>query len=231
MSKTEFMEQLEMLLADIPKEEREEAVAYYYSYFEDAGVENEEKIIRELKSPEQVAAIIKADIGIEEEKEYTEKGYDDTRFKEQENVVPYTDIQEERAKSKNADNDNKIIKTVLLVILLVITAPVWMGLLCGIAGVLVGIIGATFGIMVALVACTFALYVSGIVVAGVGISMFVAGNFAAGMGVTGAGCILLALALLGTILCIGMFGSFIPWLVRGIISLCRRVFKRKEKLA
>ena len=84
MNRNEFMERLEQLLGDIPLEERVEALAYYNGYFEDAGPENEARIIRELESPEAVAAIIKADIGVEEEKEYTETGYQDTRFQQKE---------------------------------------------------------------------------------------------------------------------------------------------------
>ena len=61
MNRQEFMRRLEQLLEGIPEEEKREAIAYYTSYFEDAGEENEEKIIRELESPEKVAATIRAD--------------------------------------------------------------------------------------------------------------------------------------------------------------------------
>lgn len=50
MNRQEFMRRLEQLLEGIPEEEKREAIAYYTSYFEDAGEENEEKIIRELES-------------------------------------------------------------------------------------------------------------------------------------------------------------------------------------
>lgn len=53
MNRQEFMRRLEQLLGGIPEEEKREAIAYYTSYFEDAGEENEEKIIRELESPEK----------------------------------------------------------------------------------------------------------------------------------------------------------------------------------
>ena len=60
MSRKEFMERLEKLLEDISDSEREEALQYYNDYFDDAGVENEAEVIRELVSPEQVAQKIKA---------------------------------------------------------------------------------------------------------------------------------------------------------------------------
>lgn len=59
MSRQEFMERLNRLLSDIPVNERQEALNYYENYFEDAGPENEAKIIEELESPEKVAASIK----------------------------------------------------------------------------------------------------------------------------------------------------------------------------
>ena len=65
MSREEFMRQLEALLTDISEEEKREALSYYRSYFEDAGEENEERILKELESPLKVAATIKADLGME----------------------------------------------------------------------------------------------------------------------------------------------------------------------
>lgn len=81
MNRVEFMEQLEKLLVEIPGDEKEEALTFYSNYFEDAGEENEEKIIRELASPERVARTIKADLlaldGYSKDGEYTEHGYKD----------------------------------------------------------------------------------------------------------------------------------------------------------
>ena len=62
MDRAQFMEQLKRLLSDIPEYEREEALDYYESYFDDAGQEKEAMVIRELGSPGKVAAIIKADL-------------------------------------------------------------------------------------------------------------------------------------------------------------------------
>lgn len=88
MTKLEFMKELESLLSDIALEEREEALAYYNGYFEDAGEDHEEEVIKELGSPQKVAAIIKADLAanaadLENRGYYTEKGYQDTVFKDE----------------------------------------------------------------------------------------------------------------------------------------------------
>ncbi len=73
MTKLEFMKELESLLLDIPLEEREEALKYYSGYFEDAGEDQEDKVIAELGSPKQVADMIKADL-VSSAAEYAQKG-------------------------------------------------------------------------------------------------------------------------------------------------------------
>lgn len=83
MSRDEFMRQLEQLLEDVAEEEKKEALSFYRSYFEDAGVENEERILKELESPEKVAATIRAGTGMDGAAgtgEYTERGFEDHRF-------------------------------------------------------------------------------------------------------------------------------------------------------
>lgn len=66
MNKEEFLKRLEQLLSDISEEERADALAFYRSYFEDAGIGNEASILEELESPEKVAEVIKKDLGVSE---------------------------------------------------------------------------------------------------------------------------------------------------------------------
>jgi uncharacterized membrane protein len=58
MNRVEFMRQLEELLHDIPRYEREEAIQYYNDYFDDAGVESEPNVIEALGNPARVARTI-----------------------------------------------------------------------------------------------------------------------------------------------------------------------------
>lgn len=97
MNRTEFLEQLERLLWDIPKSERMSALEYYQDYFEDAGEENEGKVIQELGSPGKVAAIIRADLENDPSPygEYTETGYTDERFQEKKVPEPF-EVKEDR---------------------------------------------------------------------------------------------------------------------------------------
>lgn len=84
MDRAQFMQQLERLLSDISEAERQEALDYYESYFDDAGPENEAEVIRELGSPGKVAAIIQADLKESNDcyAEYSELGYEDIRSRE-----------------------------------------------------------------------------------------------------------------------------------------------------
>lgn len=76
MSRWEFMRQLEKLLSDISPNEREEALQYYNDYFNDAGMENEQEVIKALGSPEQVAKIVKDGLGDGgNQGEFTENGF------------------------------------------------------------------------------------------------------------------------------------------------------------
>lgn len=65
MNRFEYMRRLEALLSDISPSEKEEALTYYNDYFNDAGQENEQQVIKELGSPEQVAAGVKEGLGLQ----------------------------------------------------------------------------------------------------------------------------------------------------------------------
>ena len=62
MNSVEYIYKLEKRLKNIPKEERDDAIAYYSEFFQDAGEEETEKIIERIGSPSQVATGIRADM-------------------------------------------------------------------------------------------------------------------------------------------------------------------------
>ncbi len=91
MNRIEYMRRLAALLQDVPAEERVATMQYYNDYFDDAGEENEEKVIEELGSPEQVAAEMKAGLGRRtgDTGEFRETGYADPKFEKKEVPVRY----------------------------------------------------------------------------------------------------------------------------------------------
>ena len=83
MRKEEFLDKLDCLLSDLPEDERQEAMEYYRDYLEEAGPGHEEEVTSHFGSPEKVAAEIRAGLaGNEESGEFTERGYQDERFRE-----------------------------------------------------------------------------------------------------------------------------------------------------
>ena len=215
MSREEFMKQLETLLSDVPEEEKREALEYYRGYFEDAGEENEERILKELESPEKVAQTIKADLGME--KDDSESNSNKAEFA----------TQKEAGKQENNDKSGRIL---LIVILAVITSPIWVGAVGGLLGGALGLAGGILGVAIAAIAVAGALYITGAALIGIGISQLVVGGIATGTAMLGAGFLVLALAVLATIGCVWLYGRFIPWLVRGCVTLCKRAFSSGQKI-
>ena len=64
MTKREFLLQLNDALGAMNEDERSAAVKYYSDYIDDAG-EDMEKVLRQLGTPQQVAASILAEAGVE----------------------------------------------------------------------------------------------------------------------------------------------------------------------
>jgi uncharacterized membrane protein len=237
MKKNEFMNELENMLGNIQDSEREEALQYYNDYFDEAGPENEEQVVRELGTPAKVAAIIKTSLqeNVNESGEFSETGYSDPRF-----TVNYEVVDSKENGSNDSNNSyNKTTsrerkyakeasggKIALIVILCILAIPIGVPLLGGIFGLIVGILGAAFGIFVAIAALAVALPITGVVVFGVGVvTLFTAptvGIFSCGVGLLILGVGILLVLLTG-IIC----GEFFPWLIRGIVNLCKAPFKRR----
>lgn len=64
MNRTEYLNRLKKALSGLPEQDISDALMYYDEYFYDAGKENEQKVIEELGTPEQVAAGIRADMAV-----------------------------------------------------------------------------------------------------------------------------------------------------------------------
>lgn len=223
MNRKKFMDELESLLQDIPAGEREAAVRYYNDYFDDAGVENEAQVIEELGSPEQVAQTIRAGMG-ESGGEYTERGYEDQRFRNcQEVSADYREINEEKpAHGQARTNLWKILCIILLCLLLCpIVIPIGIAVLAVAASVIIGIIG----IAIAAIAVAFALPIAGISLIGYGIyKLFLVP--AVGIALGGIGCLLLAVGILVCLFAIWLLGKLLPVCIRGCVSLIRYPFRK-----
>ena len=204
MNKEEFLRQLELLLEDISAEERADAMAFYRSYFEDAGEGNERAVLEELESPKKVAENIKKNL---------ETGTFAVTAPNSTNTG--ADAAQKAAAAPQNDHTMAII---LSVVVLVLTSPIW-----------IGVLGALFGIFVAIIATMAALLITGVVLAGVGIGSLLTAHPMVGLGLIGGGFIVIAIGVLLLIAVVWICGGFCPWLVKKIAKLCRKLFGRGEE--
>ena len=245
MNKDEFLRQLEVLLSGISQEERTEALAFYRSYFEDAGEANEAKILEELESPQKVADSIIKDLGVQA----GEAGASGAQGAAQGSPAGagwnpaaqgaaqgspagagWNPAAQGAAQNAAYAAQEKDGMPGWAIVLLVITSPVWLVMILVILSALLGIVAALFGIAIAVVAVMGALLICGVVIFGAGIGSAFAGNPAIGIGLMGAGLIVLAIGILAVVLVVWIFGGFLPWALKGIWKLCKKPFnKRKER--
>ena len=297
MTKYEFLGDLSRLLKDLPEEERKQALHYYEDYFADAGEDNEQEVLNELGSPENIAELIKADspdeitygdgasthataplqpykaAGPEHSANVSGNAFDvspdstqndrsqsdnnwhsmtgdpsgnqhmngDSSGNQQSNTG-YTNGSASHSNASGAnqstcsrssglfsgmDNTNLII----MIIVLVVTSPIWGSALLGIASFLLGLLGALVGIFAALIFGGGGSAISGIVAIVAGFIALFAGHAASGVLTIGVGCLLFSL---GSAFCyLGVFLAIrlIPLLWRQLGRLwdwCRIKLLGKE---
>lgn len=221
MTKEQFLFQLEQQLLDIPQDEREEAMEYYRDYFNDAGEENEERVIEELGSPKKVAASIKE--GLKNGREDT--AGDGQLPQARGGTKSYSEANRGKARSDGRS------KWILMLIVVCFTFPIWIGLAAALIGILIGVAAVLIGLTIAAVTVMAAGFFAGVVCVVVGIARLVTGRFlsgimtfALGMLAFAAGCLFLALLVL-------IFGQFFPWLLRSISNVLHRGRKSRRRVS
>lgn len=238
MTRVEFMEELKNLLGGISEEERKEALEFYEAYFEDAGEEKEEEIIKELKSPKRLAESIKAGLNGEDRFVYTERGYEeDKKYKKMEGVslekenglhCYQGDTQGSNDNKQKHEQNQKNTYAIIGILALILTSPLWGGILIALLG---GIIGLIFGIAATL----FGLFVASI-------ALLIGGVAAIGYGfITLSGIVSIGILQIGIgLLCLGSGGLLffgvvwlvrvaIPTLMKFLIDVIKKLFKKEGK--
>lgn len=235
MRRREYLERLEQLLWVLPEEEREEALQYYNDFFDDAGAENEETVIRELGSPEEVAAKIRAGFA-GENAEYSEQGYEDARFYNRQDIITEAERVEgtwEKVSAEDAPVEHKkshrgnpnVWKVIAIIVLVLFAAPIMLPLGIALAAVV-------FSVIVAILAVLFGLGISGFAILGAGIMVIVAGvakillTPAVGILAVGIGCIILAIGILLSWGMISILLKVVPAIIRGIVKVLGTPFRK-----
>ena len=214
MNRIEFMETLSGLLMDIPEEDRIDALKYYNDYFDDAGSENEQKVIEELESPEKVAMKIKAD------REDTYKDEKDNKIYQDNGTYDYEESRE------NKPWTNKWLKWAMIIAIVVIGFPIVIPLGIGLLALTAGIVIAVFCVFAAIVIAFVAVAVVGIMLFAMGIGCLFA-NPGVALAVFGAGLIVMVIGIIGTVIGVRLCMIVFPGIVRGIVYILRKPFHRK----
>lgn len=205
MNRDEYLQQFKKNLINISDAEREDAVRYYMEYFDDAGTENEQKVIEELGNPVMLARKISAEAAIRE--------IDGSS--EERNAGSLTEEAGELPKKKSHDG---IGKNLFTIILLLCSFPVWLPLAIVAAVVVFVVILIAFIIVFCAVVIGAAFALTGVVAFLAGfVSLFT--HFINGIMVIGLG---MFLAGFGIVLFIA--GKY---LVKGMTALIVALGKRK----
>lgn len=222
MDRKTFMRELEYLLQDINDEERKEALDYYESYFDEAGLENEQQVLAELGEPSQVAAMIKdglkgqfddhIEVGNEGFFNHAyQKNYEVVGSKNQGHSCFHDILMHLKEKWQQLDQKDRLILVVILVIACVPISSAFIGL----SGGLIGFVLAFAALFFSLWIITFVLYFIAIVLFVIGVLQLFH-VFASGLIILGIGCIVITIAQLVGKLATTVYKKVIPQIIDGI---------------
>lgn len=217
MTKAEFLQELERELAGVSAQEREEALKFYREFFEEAGEEREEEVLRELGSPHRIANLIRANLGTsEEESDCNEAAQTQAEQSAPETSEPHTEQSAQAplpplpAAYAKKPHGNSI----GWVILIIVTFPIWSGIVFGLFGAVMGIVGGVIGL--AFGSAAFAI--NAIITLLKGIPELIHHPFT-GFFNTGVSVIRAALGIGITALCVWGTTIFIPFCVKSAKKL------------
>lgn len=229
MNRYMFMTELEMRLRDVPAAEREEAIQYYNSYFDDAGRENEAQVLAELGSPDEVAQSIKRDAGILDFSNL--KNDSDTALMKYEEQVEgenretdntYSNYGYEMQNAEPGKQGMSFWVKCLIALAIIVAVPVCFGGIASALGALIGLVAGWFGLIIGFGAATLGLGIASIILLVTGIpSLFVVP--VVGLVLLACSLICGALAVLFLALVTAMAGVATPAIWRGLKGLFRWV--------
>ena len=231
MSRKEFMEELQVLLGELPVEEREEAIRYYESYFEEAGADQEQVVLEELGSAGRIAAQILRDYRMENGGGvYTEQGYRETESNKQTPVQYKDENQANGATGSGVTITKKGLSggaLVVAILLAILTFPIWISILATAFGLLMGLFGASIGITVGFGVGGIGCIIGGVAALVFGVIKIItvpvvgAGLIAMGLLAFGVGCLMIAV--------VGGIIKLAIWIIKGLINLLGRIFHGKKE--
>lgn len=209
MTRQEYMEQLKKYLKRLPKEDYENAIEYFSEYFDEAGLQKEQQVMKELGEPKEAARELLLNLL-------------------QESVENNQDIVEEKAavqpEAASGGKKRSPGKIILLAILVLCASPVSLALLVGVLAVLLAVVITATAVIFSLGITSIAATAGGIVTVGFGATLVLKSAAAACM-MIGGGFLMAGIGILAGVLTI----YICKWCANGIGRLVNRFVRKKVR--
>lgn len=203
------MEQLRKYLKRLPKEDYENAIEYFSEYFDEAGPQKEQQVMKELGEPKEAARELLLNL-LQESVE-----------NDQDIVEEKAAVQPEAASGGKKRSPGKII---LLAILVLCASPVSLALLVGVLAVLLAVVVTATAVIFSLGITSIAATAGGIVTVGFGATLVLKSAAAACM-MIGGGFLMAGIGILAGVLTI----YICKWCANGIGRLVNRFVRKKVR--
>ncbi len=192
LTRAEFMDIVARRIDPLPYDEKKEALSYYNEIFDDAGIENEKEVVKSLGDPIEIAESIITSSGymissgkissqntfFEEEKTAEKVEVEEEKFQRVESETVENSAAEEKFERVNYTRNERVnpIKSpknkgkrspeanLVLVIILVLTFPIWLSVLATYFGVVITLFVATVAVLAVFIILPIALLVTTIMV-------------------------------------------------------------------
>lgn len=230
MSRKTFMKELAFLLQDISEEERAEALEYYHNYFDEAGKENEDKVLKELGDPSRIAAMIKDSLNgqFEQHIDMGNDGISHDAYEKNYEVIdadPITDKKNAfKEKWKELDKRDRMILMIMLIVAIIPMTFPFIGVSMGIFGIFFTIVFAIFGVFFGLWIGAIALFIIAIVSIVIGV-LHLWSLPAAGLIFIGIGCCILPFGTLFASAGTGIIKS-IPAFIKSVSQMIQNLVNK-----
>ncbi|MDO4286735.1 MAG: DUF1700 domain-containing protein [Eubacteriales bacterium] len=220
MNRREFILRLEQALKDMPAEERRRAVEYYENYFDEAGPENEQEVLKALGAPEKVAADILRDYYENNTGSQQQKADGKQMHTARENAA--RSIHTMRDKFQTMDSGQRLLVIVLAILALATVAPACIGMIGGLGGLIIALICVVFTIFLLVPTLDLVAWCCAIGFA-VAAGLKVATNPPLALCFIGIALIFAAVGVLLWQLTVYLFRITFPALIRGIVDFFRGI--------
>ena len=211
MTRNEYMEQLKRYLRRLPKEDYENAVEYFSEYFDEAGPENEQQMMKDLGDPKEAAREVLLNL--------LEESVENGSAEEASRTETVKTFSEKALPEKKKRSPGKII---LLAFLVICASPVSIALLIAGLAVLAAVVLVIAAVIFSLAVTSIATIAGGIMVVGFGATL-VMRSLAAAFMMVGGGFLLAGAGILFGVLTV----YICKWCATGIGRLVNRLVRKK----